>query len=175
MEEKTVSVWKSTLMPAIYLGIVSILVSVIFYVTGNMFSTWASYLSYPIIIAGIVYGQLTYKRELGGTLTYGQAVGSGVITLIYASVITGIYSYLLYKVIDTSLIEQTRAFLEQKLLQQGKLPDEQIDTFVNIMMKIYTPPVSIITSIFGGAFTGLIISLITGIFVKKNPSNEVPE
>ncbi len=175
MEEKTVSVWKTTLMPAIYLGIVSILLSVILYVTGNMFSTWASYLTYPIIIAGIVYGQITHKKELGGTLTYGQAVGSGVVTLIYASVISGIYSYLLYKVIDTSLVEQTRAFLEQKLLQQGRTPEEQIDTVVNILMKIYTPPVSIITSIFGGALTGLIISLITGIFVKKNPSDEVPE
>ena len=66
-------------------------------------------------------------------------------------------------------------FLEQKLVQQGKVPEEQIDSIVNFLMKIYTPPVSIITSIFGGAITGLIVSLITGIFVKKNPVDEVPE
>ena len=175
MEEKTVSAWKTTLMPAIYLGIVSILLSVILYVTGNMFATWAAYLSYPIIIAGVVYGQITHKKALGGTLTYGQALGSGVVTLIYASLISGIFSYLLYKVIDPSLIEQMRNFLEQKLVQQGRVPEEQIDTMVNIFLKIYTPPISIITSIFGGAVGGLIVSLITGIFVKKNPSDEVPE
>ena len=175
MEENTVSVWKTTLMPAIYLGIVSILLSVILYVTGNMFATWAAYLSYPIIIAGIVYGQITHKKELGGTLTYGQALGSGIVTLIYASLLTAIYTYLLYKVIDSTLMDQTKMFLEQKLVQQGKVPEEQIDSIVNFLMKIYTPPVSIITSIFGGAITGLIVSLITGIFVKKNPVDEVPE
>ena len=162
-------------MPAIYLGILLILMSVIFYVTGNMFSTWASYLTYPVIIGGIIFGQITHKREMGGTLTYGQAVGSGVVTLIYASVLSGIYSYLLYKVIDPTVMDQMRIFLEQKLVQQGQVPEEQIDTVINFLMKIYTPPISIITSIFGGAVTGLIVSLITGIFVKKNPSDEVPE
>jgi hypothetical protein len=29
-------------------------------------------------------------------------------------------------------------------------------------------------AVVGGAFVGLIISLITAIFVKKNPSDEVP-
>ncbi len=175
MEEKTVSAWKTTLLPAIYLGIVVILISVIFYVTGNMFSTKASYLTYPVIIAGIIFGQITHKKALGGTLTYGQAVGSGVVTFIYASLLSAIYSYLLYKVIDPSVMDQMRIFLEQKLMQQGKVPEEQIDSIVNFLMKIYTPPVSIITSIFGGAITGLIVSLITGIFVKKNPDDEVPE
>ena len=175
MEEKTVSVWKTTLMPAVYLGIVLILVSVVFYVTGNIFSPWNSYLSYPIIIAGVVFGQITHKKGLEGTLSYGQAVGSGMITLIYASVITGIYSYLLYKVIDPSLTEQMRVFLEQKILQQGKVPEDQLDMAVNVAMKLQTPPISIITGIVGGAIIGLIISLITGIFVKKSPSDEVPE
>jgi hypothetical protein len=30
-------------------------------------------------------------------------------------------------------------------------------------------------AIFGGAFMGTIISLITAIFTKKNPTDEVPE
>jgi hypothetical protein len=175
MEEKTVSVWKTTLMPAVYLGIVLILVSIVFYVTGNTFSNWASYLTYPVIIAGVIYGQLYHKKELGGTLTYGQAVGSGTVTLIFASVITSIYTILLYKVIDPTLLEQMRIFIEQKIVQQGRVPEEQIDMSVNIAMKMQTPPLSIITGIVGGAITGLIISLITGIFVKKNPEDEVPE
>jgi hypothetical protein len=175
MEEKTVSVWKTTFMPAIYLGIVLILVSVVFYVTGNMFATWASYITIPITIAGIVYGQITHKKEIGGTLTYGQALGSGTITLLYASVVNSIYAILLYKVIDPTLLEQMRIFLEQKFVQQGNIPEEQLDMIVNFTMKLQTPPLSIFTGIAGGAFMGLIISLITGIFVKKNPVDEVPE
>lgn len=175
MEEKSVSVWKTALMPAIYLAIVLILMSVIFYVTGNMFATWAQYVTYPVIIAGIVLGQITHKKALGGTLTYGQSLGSGVITLVYASVVTGVYSYLLYKVIDPTLLDQLRAFLEQKIVQQGKVPEGQIDMAVNMAMKFQTPPLSFVIGIFGGALMGLIISLITGIFVKKTPSEEVPE
>ena len=175
MEEKTVSVWKTTLMPAIYLGIVLILISVIFYITGNTFSSWASYLSYPVIIAGVVLGQITHKKANGGFLSYGQAVGSGIVILIYAIILNSVYSYLLYEVIDPTLLDQFRIFVEEKLVQQGKIPEEQINTIVNFTVKLQTPPLSIVTAIFSGAFMGLIVSLITGIFVKNNPVDDFTE
>lgn len=174
MEEKSVSIWKSSLVSAVYLAVALILLSVIFYVTGNTFSKTAQYLTYPIMIGGILWAQISYKKSLGGTLTYGQAVGVGVLTMTFAGVITGIYTYLLYQVIDPSLQEQMRLFTEEQIIKQGRVPEEQLEMAVNMATKFQTPLMMFIMAIVGGAFVGLIISLITAIFIKKNPTDEVP-
>ena len=174
MEQKPTSLWKSSLTSGLYLGIVLILLSVIFYVAGLTFETWVSYISYPVLIAGAVYAQLSYRKSLGGEMSYGQALGVGVMSIIFASVLSSIYAYILYTVIDPSLLDQMRVMTEQKIIEQG-VPDEQLDTAMNIAMKFQTPAAIAVMGILGGAFIGLIISLITAIFTKKNPSDEVPE
>jgi len=174
MEQQPTSLWKSSLTSGLYLGIVLILVSVVLYVAGLTFETWVQYISYPILIAGAAYAQISYRKSLGGEMTYGQALGVGVMSIIFASVLSSIYAYILYTVIDPSLLEQIRLMTEQKIIEQG-VPDEQLDTAMNIAMKFQTPAAIAIMGIFGGALIGLIISLITAIFTKKNPSDEVPE
>jgi hypothetical protein len=175
MEQESTSVWKSTLVSGVYLGIALILLSVVLYVTGNPFSKMAQYLSYPIMIAGIIFGQIVYKKELGGTSTYGQAFGAGLLTMVFASVLSGIYTYVLYELIDPSLQEQLRLFTEEQIVSQGKVPEEQIDMAIKIASKFQKPAIMSVMAVFGGAIAGTIISLITSIFVKKNPSDEVPE
>ena len=175
MEQKPASLMKSTLTSGIYIGVVLILVSVIFYVAGLMFETWAQYVSWPILIAGAVYAQLSYRKSLGGEMTYGQALGAGVLALVFASVLSAIYTILLYTVIDPGLTEQTRIVMEQRMVEQGRMPAEQIDQAVDMMMKLQKPPILAGMAILMGAFTGLIISLITSIFTQKKPSDIVPE
>jgi len=174
MEQKPASLWKSSLTSGLYLGIVLILFSVILYVAGLTFETWAQYLSYPILIAGAVYAQLSYRKSLGGEMTYGQALGVGLMAIIFASVLSSIYSYVLYTFIDPSILDQIRLMTEQRIVEQG-VPEEQLDTAMKMAMKFQTPTVLAIFGILGGAFIGLIISLLTAIFTKKNPSDEVPE
>jgi len=174
-DQKPVSLLKSSLLSGIYVGVILILVSVILYVASLMFETWAQYISWPVLIAGAVYAQLSYRKSLGGEITYGQALGAGVLALTFASVLSAIYTIFLHTVIDPSLIDQTRLMMEQKMAEQGKIPEEQIEQAVNMVMKFQKPPILAVIAIFGGAFFGLIISLITAIFTKKNPSDEVPE
>jgi hypothetical protein len=175
MEEKSASIWKSTMLSGVYLAIAMILLSVIFYVTGNTFSKTAQYLSYPIIIAGIIWGQISYKKELGGIMPYGQALLAGLLTMVFASVISSIYTYILYSIIDPSLQEQLRIFTEEQMIAQGNVPEAQMEAAMKITSKLQTPIMMLVMGIFGGAFIGVIVSLITAIFIKKNPSDEVPE
>lgn len=174
MEEKSQSIWKSTMVSGVYLAIALILLSVIFYVTGNTFSKTAQYLSYPVFIAGIIWGQISYKKELGGIMTYGQALLAGLLTMVFASIISSIYTYILYTIIDPSLQEQMRIFTEEQLVQRG-ISEEQMEMSLKMASKFQTPVMMVVMGIVGGAFMGLIISLITAIFIKKNPSDEVPE
>ena len=55
------------------------------------------------------------------------------------------------------------------------IPEEQLEMSVNIAAKFQKPGIMFAMAIFGGAFIGAIISLITAIFTKKNPTDEVPE
>ena len=174
MEQQSTSVWKSALTTGVYLGIVFILTSVVFYVMGNPFSKVAQYLTYPIMIAGIALAQISYKNSLGGEMTYGQAFGVGVLAMVFASVISGVYTYLLYEIIDPSLQEQLRIFTEEEIMKKG-IPEDQLEMSVNIAAKFQKPIIMFVMAIVGGAFMGAIISLITAIFTKKNPTDEVPE
>ena len=175
MEQKSTSIWKSTLLSGIYLGVVLILYSVVLYSTGNSFSKAAQYGTYPIIILGIIYGQISYKKALGGTMNYGQALAAGLLTMVFASFLSGLFTYLLYSVIDPSMQEQLRIYTEEQMAQQGNISEEQLDMAVNMATKFQKPIIMFLMAIFGGAFMGTIISLITAIFTKKNPSDEVPE
>ncbi|MCG6186775.1 DUF4199 domain-containing protein [Maribellus maritimus] len=175
MEQKSASVWKSSLMSGIYLGIVSILVSVIFYVTGNPFSKIAQWLGYAVLIAGVVLAQINYKKALGGTMSYGQALGVGLLTVVFASILSSIYTVLLYTVIDPSLTEQLKLFTEEQIVKQGRVPEEQIDMAVEMSAKFQTPTMMMVMGIFGGALIGLIISLITAIFTQKKPVDDFTE
>lgn len=173
MEEKPVSLMKSSLIYGIYLGIVSILLSVVLYVMGYTFEQWVQYTGYVVLTVGIIWAQVAFKKALGGEMTYGQALGVGTMTVVFSSVLSGIYTYLLYTVIDPSLLDQLRIFTEQQMLERG-VSEEQLDATIAITSKLQSPPIMAVMAVIGGGFLGLIISLITGIFTKKNPSNEVP-
>ena len=175
MEQKSVSLWKSSLTYGLYLGIAMIMISVIYYATGNTFSKSAQWVSYGVMIAGVIIAQLSYRKALGDVMTYGQALGIGVLTLLFASIIGGFYTYLLYGIIDPSLQDQLRLSIEEQIVKQGRVPEEQIDMAVEMATKFQKPVIMLLMSIFGGAFIGLIISLITSIFTKKNPTADFSE
>lgn len=175
MEEKPVSLMKSSLTYGIYLGIVSILFSVVIYVLGYTFEKWVQYASYPITIGAIIWAQIAYRKSLGNEMTYGQALGIGIMTVVFASVLSAIYTYILFAFIDPSLQEQLRLVTEQRIVEQGNVPEEQLDTVVEMMTKFQKPWIMAVSVIFMSALIGLVVSLITGIFTKKNPSDEVPE
>lgn len=174
MEEKSVSIWKSTMISGLYLAIATILISVVFYVIGNPFSKTSQYLSYALFLAGILWGQISYKKELGGFATYGQVFLAGLLTMVFASIISSIYTYLLYTVIDPSLQEQLRLYTEEQMIAQGRVPEGQMEAALEMTAKFQTPTMMVVFGIFGGSLIGAIISLITAIFIKKNPEDEVP-
>ena len=175
MEQKTASIWKSSMTSGIYIGIAMILVSVVFYVIGNPFSKVSQWIGYAIMVIGIVLAQIAYKKVLGGTMTYGQALGVGVLAMVFASVLTSIYTFLLYQVIDPSLQEQLRLFTEEQIVKKGNVPEEQLDMALNVATKFQTPVMMLVMGLFGGAFVGLIISLITSIFTQKKPKEDFAE
>jgi len=176
MEQK-VNVWKSNLTNGLLLGLAGIVYTLILYFFDQ--STNKSLGNAFMIIQLIVLFLLmkSYRDNfMHGMITYGQAVGAGVIICLYSTVIMAVFSYILYAFIDPGLIDKMIAMSEEAGLKKG-YTQEQIDMGMKFTKKIMNPPVLAAMSVFIGMFMGTIMSLILAIFVRKegNPLIDTPE
>lgn len=172
--EAPTPMWKSALTYGVYYAVLGIAITVIFYATGNMMSKALQPMGIAVMIAAIVVIQLTYRKQLGGYISYGQLLSVAVISMFFASVISSLFTYLLYAVIDPGLIDQIRLATEEQLYERG-MPDEQIAAAMQISSKFQSPLIMAITGLFAGPLFALIIGLITSIFIKKNDPEKIFE
>jgi len=173
MEEKS-TFWKSAMIYGLYLGIVVTLYSVILYVSGQTVNKSLGYVSFVLYAVGVVLAQINYRnKDLHGVISYGQAVGFGVAVMLFAGIITALYNIIIFK-IDPSLIEQIKSMQEEAMLKQG-LSEDQIEAAMSMTSKMMSPGILAISGLFSSVFMGTIISLVSAIFVKKQPNEDAFE
>jgi len=171
MEEKS-TFWKTAMVYGLYLALALTLFSVITYVAGLILNPNIGYVSIALAIIGIVIAQINYRnRELNGAITYGQALGFGVAIMLFAGIVTALYTMVLYTIIDPGLIDQMKAAQEEAMLAKG-MAEEQVEAAMGIASKMMNPVWMSIMGLFGSVFSGTIVSLITSIFVKKQPNQD---
>jgi hypothetical protein len=171
MEEKS-TFWKTAMIYGLYLSLALVLFSVILYATGLILNQNLSYVSLVLTVAGIILCQIAYRnKELNGSISYGQAVGFGVAIMLFAGIVTALYTLILYSFVDPGLIDQMKTMQEQALAQKG-MSEDQIEQAMTIGSKMMTPGWMSIMGLFGSVFSGLIVSLITSIFVKKQANED---
>ena len=167
MEEK-VSVWKANLNSGVIMGTIGIVYTLVMYFLDLTLNKSMGYIFLFLTIFILFYFIKTYRNNyLNGYITYGQSVGAGVIIFLYYSIITAIFMYILYKVIDPGLINKMLAYVEETMTKSGKVPAGTIDTVMAFQKKIMIPEIQAPTSIIINMIFGTIISLIVSIFTKK--------
>jgi len=170
MEEQKPSLMKSSLYWGVILGIALIIYSMLMWFLDLSLEKWVSWVSYIIMIGGIILGTKNYRdNSLNGSITYGQAVGFGVMMLLFASVVSAIYSYIFLSFIDPEFINKILQMTEDQLIEKG-MPDNQIEMAIEMQRKFMKPVIMALMSIPSYTIVGLIISLITSIFLKKKPA-----
>lgn len=171
MEQKS-AFWRTAMIYGLYIGVILMLYSVILYVTGQTQNTTLGYLSFLIYGATIVVAQISYRnRELDGTISYSQALGFGVAIMLFSGIITALYTIILYSFIDPTLIDQIKTMQEEAMLQKG-MSEDQIEAAMSVASKMMTPAAMSIMGLLGSVFIGTLISLISSIFVKKQPNED---
>jgi hypothetical protein len=165
--EQNINPWKSNLTNGLILGLIGIVYSLIIYfldLSLNKVQGWV-FLAAQFVI--LFYLLKSYRDNyMHGMLTYGQSLGAGVIIYLYYAIIMAIFTYVLYAIIDTNLIERQLAASEE-LLQKRGLAQAQIDAGMAIQRKIMKPAIMSIVGILSTMFFGLIISLVVSAFVRK--------
>jgi len=174
MENQKVSPWKANLNWGLIMGFVMIIFTAILYFMDQIGNQKLGWISFVIMIVITYFGIKAYRDTfLGGFMTYGQALGSGVLINFYASIVGGIFTILLYSVIDPDLTQKLLVNAQDKMLEKGvaEAQIEQAMSFTKIIMK---PVVMAAMTVFSSIFFGLLISLILGIFLKKEGGPAAP-
>lgn len=160
--------WNKAMFWGFVTALASMLSITIFYSTDNFFAKPRAWVDIAIIAAGIVICGLTYRQSLSEKepFTYPRALGLGMATILFASLIMGVFYFVLYKFIDPELIDEMLAQSEEVLLNSG-LSDDMVEQQIEMSSKFMNPAFMSISSIFSYLFYGFIVSLISSIFLKK--------
>ncbi len=125
-------------------------------------------LGFAIVIFFIHRAMIQYRDEANsGFMSYGQALGVGILTSIVIGVVYAAYYLLHYNVIDPSALDQMRQTLMEGYEESG-LSEEEIESF-SWMTDFFASPIFIsIAAIFQTTFLGLIVSLIAAAVTKRD-------
>jgi hypothetical protein len=166
MEEKT-NVWKANVTNGVIFGMVAVIYTLMMYFFDLILNPMQGYISIVIQIVLLWYLLKSYRDNYCfGAITYGQSVGAGVIICLYGTIISVVFMYFLYTVIDTTLLDRMLAFSEETMMEKG-FSQTAIDAGMRVQRKLMTPGIMTITGIFSGIFGGTIMSLIVSIFIKR--------
>jgi hypothetical protein len=176
MEQKA-NVWKANLTNGLILAMIGIVYTLVMYFLDLIINKTQGYVFLLILVVSLFILVKSYRDNyLRGYITYGQAVGAGVVIFLYYAILTAIFTYILFAIIDPGLIDKQLAAAEELMAKRG-LPQEAVDAGLKIQKKMMKPEIMAPISIFGNMLYGVIMSLIVAIFVKKegNPLIDSPE
>ena len=171
METAKASVKKIALNYGVILALLSVVLSVILWVTDNHLDRpwWSMVLSFGIMIAVIVYGLKAFKKENGGFLSLGEALKAGLAISLIAGIIGTIFQYLFVTVIEPEFTAQMLELTRENMIDQNpNMSDSDIETAMGFTEKFMSPGVMAAFGIIGSLFFGFIISLIAGLIMKQN-------
>lgn len=154
------------------MGIVLIIGSLLTWIIGLPMDHWFnSTLTYAVIIGGLYYFIKQYRdNDMGGYMSYGQVVGAGVVISAFTALLYDFYFWIYLSFLNPEAIDQIKELAYNSAISMGQ-SEEQAIQGLEMMSFMYTPSGMVIMGLLNTIILGLIISLITGIFLKRNNPN----
>jgi hypothetical protein len=178
MENQIYPAWKHAIMYGIYLGVALIILSLLFYVFDLYTANWTSYISYAVLLGGVVISAISYRdKHLNGYITFGQSFLAGFYTALFAAVIAAIYTAVFMSFAGDEVKAVILQKAEETMVENNpEMTDEQIDMAMKWTGKMMNPVWLTVISFLSNLFFGVVFSLLASIFIKKeNKSPEVEQ
>ena len=178
--EKKPTLLQFTINYGAILGVISVIFSLILYITGFMPYNFkrmmiVSLIGLALTIIFISAGMKGYRdKVLGGTITYGQALMVGLLIIVFSTILTSFYNLIFNLYIDPEyngkMIEasknSTYDWMNKMGAPEGQI-EEQMERF-DKQLEDSTPLKLFFQSLYMSAIFGFILSLIIAAFTKKN-------
>lgn len=122
-----------------------------------------------ILLGVIILAIVQFKKANNGTLILSQALKVGIGTALVGAIISIIYLLIYFNFIDPQFMEKSAEITKATMMEKNpELSQEQIDNMLAMQKKFFwlTYPTIIVFNL----FVGFIVSLITGLAIKKSPS-----
>ena len=175
--DQNVNPWKANLTNGLIFALIGIVYSLVIYFLDLSFNKTQGWIFMLIQIVILYFLLKSYRDNYKyGNITYGQALGAGMIIFLYYAIIMAVFTYILFTVIDPDLVDKQLAFTEEQMLKRG-MPEEAVEAGMKVQAKIMKPAIMAPLSVFGVMIQGLIMSLIASAFVRKegNPLIDTPD
>lgn len=165
METKIVQPW----MKGLILSLITITFSIALYLTDLWQNKALGYISYAIVLGGIVWSCIHYAQQMNGNVTFGNVFAHGFKVTATLIVITVVYTFLSVKVIFPEMTDKIVEVAAKEMEKNKNLTDEQIKSALEMTRK-FMMPFMIGGTILGYGIFGAISSAIGAGVAKKNPS-----
>lgn len=156
-------------------AVASLLFFVLLYLMGSeSFASPLAWLSMAVPVVFAVLACLKLKRENGGYLSFREALKTSFGILVITSLVTSLFSFVLFNYIDTSFadsMKQVTIEKTQQMMAKFKVPQEEIDKQINKLAteNIYSIGKILQSFIFGCVAYFIIALIIAAIVKKKKP------
>jgi len=169
MEDQQKPTNKTALNYGVYLGIASILISVILFALGKQYEQdWKNgVISFVIMTTIIALGIKKFKELNGGFLTLGQGLKTGIAIALIGGVISIIYTLIFMNFIEPDFMEKSMELARQKMLDNPNLSEEQMEQAIEMQKKFSGPAMIAAFGLIWTLFLGFIISLISSLIMQK--------
>ena len=169
ISQPEVSLNKNALIYGAILGGISVLYSITLWLLGLTLNKPLGYVGIVFTLGVMYFGTKDYRdKHLGGYMEYGKAFSSNFLIGLYACIISTVYTFLLFKFIDPTLIDTIKETAINAAMQKNSnVSEEQIEQGMSKMSFLMSPTFFAITALFGGAIMAALAGLIVAIFQKK--------
>jgi uncharacterized membrane protein (DUF485 family) len=125
-----------------------------------------------IMVGSITFAQIAYRKLNDGCLNLSEAIKVGLGVTLIGILIAVVYGWFQAIVLDPNQIEKATEFaLNQAIDQNPEMTDEMIAMTQEWIEWGSSPGISTAFALGFGLLFGSIVSLITGLFVKKSKPN----
>jgi hypothetical protein len=165
--EENENVWKANLENGLIMACIGLVYTLLIYFLKLMLNPVQGYVFYAIQVAVLFFMLKSFRdKKRGGFVSYGQSLGAGMVIFTIYAVVIALFTFILYKYIDPSLIDQQLALAQSKMVEMG-IPQSSIDMATEMQKTLMTPLFLSLMMILNSIIYGLVFSLVVSIFIKK--------
>src|SRR4030095_2135044 len=152
---------------AIITALAIFILSIILYITNLYLNQSASYISYLVLLVGLVFAVKNRRdKDLGGYITYGEAFKTGFLFSVITTIIVTVFSFIMMQFIATDMIDNILKTTEQRMIDKG-MTDDQVTMAMNFTRRLMTPGWLALIGVVFFTLVGLVLSLIVAAVFKK--------